>query len=71
MSLVGISGTTGPKTGPRVVRTLVIYRGIEQICNILRVMKANVLTVHKEGCKYGRGKAKTSPVMLDWNQRYW
>lgn len=71
MSLVGISGTTGTGTGPKVVRILVIYRWIEQICNILRIMKANSLTVSEGSYKYGKGKAKINPEMLDWNWRYW
>lgn len=54
MSLVGISGTAGPRTGPRVARTLVTYRWIEQICNILRVMKANSLTVSEGSYKHGK-----------------
>lgn len=67
MSLVGISGTAGPRTGPTVARTLVTYREIEQIYNILRIMKANFPNVTEARYKYRRGKAKINSVMLDWN----
>lgn len=75
MSLVVISGTAGPRTGLNVARTLVIYRRskyvIEQVCNIMKIIKAIFLTISEGSYKYRKETAKINPVILDCKWRYW